>query len=73
MARLTNNGHSDMDAADLRVDHAQAAVNAKGDVEVFATHSLKAHANGHGEIKYHGEPTLTRGGNMKKIQHAMED
>lgn len=73
MARLTNNGHSDIDAADLRVNHAQAAVNAKGDVEVFATHSLKAHANGHGEITYHGQPTLTREGNMKKIQPAFED
>lgn len=73
MARLTNNGRGDMDAADLRVNDAQAVVNAKGDVEVFAMHSLKAHANGHGEIKYHGHPTLTRGGDMKKIQHAMED
>ena len=73
MARLTNNGHSDMDAADLRVNHAQVVVNAKGDVEVFASHSLKAHANGHGKIKYHGQPTLTHGGNAKKIQHAMED
>lgn len=73
MARLTNNGHNDIDAADLRVNHAQATVNAKGDVEVFAMHSLKAHANGHGEIKYHGQPTLTREGNMKKIQPAFED
>lgn len=73
MARLTNNGHSDIDAADLRVNHAQAAVNAKGDVEVFATHSLKAHANGSGKIEYHGQPTLTRGGNMKKIQPAFDD
>ena len=73
MARLTNNGHSDMDAADLRVNDAQAAVNAKGDVEVFAMHSLKAHANGHGEIKYHGQPTLTRGGNTQKIQPAFDD
>ncbi len=72
-ARLTNNGHSDIDAADLRVNHAQAAVNAKGDAEVFATHSLKAHANGAGKIIYHGQPTLTRGGNMKKIQPAFED
>ena len=73
LARLTNNGYEDIDAADLRVNDAQVAVNAKGDVEVFATHSLKAHANGHGKIKYHGQPTLTRGGNMKKIQHAIED
>ena len=73
MARLTNNGHSDIDAADLRVNHAQTAVNAKGDVEVFATHSLKAHANGTGKITYHGQPTLTRGGNMKKIQPAFDD
>ena len=73
MARLTNNGHSDMDAADLRVDHAQAVVNAKGDVEVFAMHSLKAHAQGSGKITYHGQPTLTREGNMKKIQPAFED
>ncbi len=73
MGRLTNNGHSDLDASDLRIDHAQAAVNAKGDVEVFATHSLKAHANGSGKIEYHGQPTLTRGGNMKKIQPAFED
>lgn len=72
-ANLTNNGHSDIDAADLRVNHAQAVVNAKGDVEVFAMHSLKAHANGSGKIEYHGQPTLTRGGNMKKIQPAFED
>ena len=73
MAKLTNNGHEDMDAADLRVDHAQVVVNAKGDVEVFAMHSLNANANGHGEIVYHGRPTLTREGNMKKIQPAFED
>lgn len=73
MARLTNNGHSDLDAADLRVNDAQVIVNAKGDVDVFAMHSLKAHANGHGEIKYHGQPTLAREGNMKKIQPAFED
>lgn len=72
-ARLTNNGRGDIDAADLRVNDAQAVVNAKGDVEVFAMHSLKAHANGHGEIKYHGQPTLTREGNMKKIQPAFGD
>ena len=73
MARLTNNGHGDIDAADLRVNHAQATVNAKGDVEVFAMHSLKAHANGTGKIVYHGQPALTRGGNMKKIQPAYDD
>ena len=73
MARLTNNGQGDIDAADLRVNDAQVAVNAKGDVEVFAMHSLKAHANGTGKIEYHGQPTLTRGGNMKKIKPAFED
>jgi len=73
MARLTNNGHSDIDAADLRVNHAQATVNAKGNVEVFATHSLKAQASGSGKIEYHGQPTLTRGGNMKKIEPAFDD
>ena len=72
-ARFTNNGQGDIDAADLRVDDAQAAVNAKGDVEVFAMHSLKAHANASGKIEYHGQPTLTRGGNMKKIQPAFDD
>jgi len=73
MGRLTNNGHSDIDASNLRINHAQAAVNAKGDIEVFAMHSLKAHANGSGKIEYHGQPTLTRGGNMKKIQPAFDD
>lgn len=73
MGRLTNNGHSDIDASDLRINHAQAAVNAKGDIEVFAMHSLKAHANGSGKIQYHGQPTLTRAGNMKKIQPAFDD
>lgn len=72
-ARLTNNGHDDIDAADLRINSAQVAVNARGDVEVFVMHSLKAQANGSGKITYHGQPTLTRGGNMKKIQPAFDD
>ena len=72
-AQLTNNGHDDIDAADLRINHAQVAVNDKGDVEVFVMHSLNAHANGSGKIVYHGQPTLTRGGNVKKIQPAFDD
>lgn len=72
-AQLTNNSRNDIDAADLRVNHAQATVNAKGDMELFVTHSLQANANGSGKIIYHGQPTLTRSGNMKKIQPAFDD
>lgn len=72
-AKLTNNGRGDMDAADLRVGQAQVVVNGKGDVEVFATQALQAHANGGGKIEYHGQPELTRAGDMKKIRHAFDD
>lgn len=71
--RLTNNGQEDIDASDLRIEQAQVAVNGKGDIEVFASHTLKAHVNGSGKIEYHGQPTLTSGGNVKKIQPAFDD
>jgi len=40
---------------------------------VFAMETLKAEALGRGKIVYHGQPVLTRGGNMKRIQPAFED
>ena len=71
--RLTNNSSKDIEADSLRINQAQAAVNGRGDIELFATHTLTANANGKGKIVYHGQPTLTRSGNTKKIQPAFED
>lgn len=71
--RLTNNSSKDIEADSLRINQAQVAVNGRGDIELFATHTLTANANGKGKIVYHGQPTLTRSGNTKKIQPAFDD
>lgn len=71
--RLVNNSSKDMEADGLRINQAKVTVNGKGDVEVFAMHSLQAQANGSGKIEYHGQPTLTHSGNIKKIRPAIED
>lgn len=72
-AVLTNNGSKDMDAKDLRVNHAQVKNYGSGDVEVFAMKNLHAAAHGHGLIEYHGAPVLNREGNLKKIRAAFND
>ena len=72
-AQLINNGAEDLDAAGLRVAQAHVQINGSGDVELFATDTLKAEALGRGEITYHGRPVLTRGGNVKHIKPAFED
>ena len=72
-ARLTNNSQEDIEADNLRVHQAQVIVNGKGDIEVFATQQLNAQASGPGKIKYHGQPLVTREGNLKKINPAFDD
>ena len=72
-ARLANNSQKDIEADNLRVAQAQVIVNDKGDIEVFATQQLNAQANGAGKIKYHGQPLITREGNLNKIKPAFED
>jgi len=72
-AQLVNNGRKDIEADTLRINHAHVAVNGHGDVEVFAVKTLKASANGSGEIKYHGAPVLTWEGNSHKIKPVFED
>ncbi len=72
-AQLINNGNKDLEADGLRVAQAHVQINGSGDVELFATDTLKAEALGRGEIIYHGHPVLTRSGNLKLIKAAFED
>ncbi|MBP5617252.1 MAG: DUF2807 domain-containing protein [Elusimicrobiaceae bacterium] len=71
-AKFTNNSTQDIDAANLRAEIVHATVNNKGDIEIFATKTLQADANALGTITYHGIPTLTREGNLKKIKPAFD-
>ncbi len=73
IAQLINNGSGDLEADGLRVMQAHVQVNGSGDVEIFATDTLKAEALGRGQISYHGHPVLTRSGNLKLIKAAFED
>lgn len=72
-AKLVNNGRKNIEADNLRINHAHVIVNGHGDVEVFAVKTLQASANAHGEIKYHGAPVLTWEGNSHKIKPVFED
>ncbi len=72
-AQFTNNSTQDIDAANLRAQTVHATANNKGDIEVFATQTLKAAANATGEITYHGVPALTREGHVHKIKAAFDD
>ena len=72
-AQLINNGSGDLEADGLRVAQAHVQINGSGDVDLFATDTLKAEALGRGEIIYHGNPVLTRSGNLKLIKAAFED
>ena len=72
-AQLINNSSKDLEASSLRVTDAHVQINGSGDVEIFATKTLKAEALGSGKITYHGRPMLTRSGSEKHIRPAFED
>lgn len=73
-AQFENNGTGEIDASDLRVQTAQATVNGKGEISVFAYENLTASVLGKGKIKYKGSPvSLTQTGNRKRIIHHNDD
>lgn len=73
-AQLENRGSGDIDADELRVQKAEAVVNGRGDIEVFAQESLTAAVWGRGRVKYKGAPAhLQRDGTVKRIVQDFED
>lgn len=72
-AKLVNNGSKDIEADNLRINHAHVTVNGHGNVEVFAVKTLQASVHAHGEVKYHGAPVLTWEGNSHKIKPVFEE
>ncbi|MBR4592584.1 MAG: DUF2807 domain-containing protein [Elusimicrobiaceae bacterium] len=73
-ASFENNGAGEIDAADLRVQQAEAVVKGKGDIRVSAYESLIAAVFGKGRIKYKGAPvSIQRSGNVRRVLHDQDD
>lgn len=73
-ARFENNGAGEIDAADLRVQTAEAVVKGKGEISVSAYETLAAAVQGKGKIKYRGTPvSLQQSGNTHRIVQDLED
>ena len=45
-------------ALDLECQHAKASVNGAGSISLWVNHSLEAHLNGTGIIRYKGNPSV---------------